>query len=86
MDLMNRVFKQYLDLFVVVFIDDILIYSRSEEEHASHLRFFMQTLKDLLLFAKFSKCEFWLQCVDFLRHIVSSEGIRVDSQKIKEVK
>mgnify|MGYP000125134224 FL=1 len=79
MDLMNRVFKQYLDLFVIVFIDDILIYSRSEEEHATHLRVVLQTLKDCQLFAKFSKCEFWLQSVDFLGHVVSSEGIRMDS-------
>ncbi|WMV43384.1 hypothetical protein MTR67_036769 [Solanum verrucosum] len=86
MDLMNRVFKQYLDLFVIVFIDDILIYSRNEEEHASHLRVVLQTLKDHQLFAKFNKCEFWLQSVAFLGHIVSSEGIRVDSQKIETVK
>ncbi|WMV08284.1 hypothetical protein MTR67_001669 [Solanum verrucosum] len=86
MDLMNRVFKQYLDLFVIVFIDDILIYSRNEEEHASHLRVVLQTLKDRQLFAKFSKCEFWLQLVAFLWHIASSEGIRVDSQKIEAVK
>ncbi|KAH0758120.1 hypothetical protein KY290_021613 [Solanum tuberosum] len=86
MDLMNRVFKQYLDLFIIVFIDDILIYSRNEKEHASHLRVVLQTLKDRQLFAKFSKCEFLLQYVAFLGHIVSSEGIRVDSQKIKEVK
>ena len=59
MDLMNKMFKQYLDLFVIVFIDDILIYSRSEEEHASHLRSVLQTLNDHQLFAKFSKCEFW---------------------------
>ena len=83
MDLINIVFKQYLDLFVIIFIDDILIYSRSEEEHASHLRFVMQ--KDRQLFTMFSKCEFWLQSVAFLGHIVSSEGIRVDSQKIEAV-
>ena len=81
MYLMNRVFNQYLDLFVIVFIDDILIYSRSEEEHASHLRVVLQTLTDHQLFAKFSKCEFWLQSVAFLVHIISSEGIQVDSQK-----
>ena len=86
MDLMNKVFKQYLDLFIIVFIDDILIYSRSEEEHASHLRVVLQTLKDRQLFAKFSKCEFWLQFVAFLGHIVSSEGIRIDSQNIEAVK
>ena len=74
-NLMNRVFKKYLDLFVIVFIDDILIYSRNEEEHASHLRIVLKTLKDHQLFAKFSKCEFWLQSVAFLCHIVSSEEI-----------
>ena len=86
MDLMNRVFKQYLDLFVIIFIDDILIYSRSEEEHASNLRIVFKTHKDFHLFTKFRKCEFWLQSVAFLGHIVSSEGIRVDSQKIEAVK
>ncbi|KAH0642150.1 hypothetical protein KY290_033750 [Solanum tuberosum] len=86
MDLMNRVFKQYLVLFVIVFIDDILIYSRNEEEHANHLRVVLQTLKDRQLFAKFSKCEVWLQFIAFLGQIVSSEGIRVDSQKIEAVK
>ena len=79
MYLMNRVFNQYLDLFVIVFIDDILIYSRSEEEYASHLRVVLQTLKDRELFAKFSKFGVWLQSIAFLGHIVSSEGIHVDS-------
>ena len=60
MDLMNRVFKHYLDFFVIVFTDDILIYSRNEEEHASHLRIVLKALKDHQLFAKFSKCELWL--------------------------
>ena len=83
---MNRVFKQYLELFVIVFIDDILIYSRSEEEHASHLRVVLQTLKERQLFAKFSKCEIWLESIAFLGHIISSEWIRVDSQKIEVVK
>ena len=75
MDLMNRVFKHYLDLFIIIFIDDILIYSRSEEEHASHFRVVLQTLKDRQLFAKFSNYEFWLQSVSFLGHTISSEGI-----------
>ena len=75
-----------MDLFVVVCIDDILIYSRNEEEHASHLRIVLQTLKDHKLFANFNKCELWLQYVAFISHIVSSEGIRVDSQKIEAVK
>ena len=86
MDLMNRVFKQYLHLFVIVLIDDILIYTRFEEEHASHLRVALQSLKDCQLIAKFNKCEFWLQSVAFLGHVVSSEGIRVDPQKIEAVK
>ena len=86
MDLMNTVFKQYMDLFVIFFIDDILIYFRNEEEHVSHLRVVQQTLKDRKLFAKFSKFEFWLQSVTFLGHILSSEGIRVHSQKIEAVK
>ena len=73
-DLMNRVFKQYLDFFIIVFIDYILIYSRNENEHASHL-IVLQTLKDCQLFANFRKYEFWLQSVAFLGHIISSEGI-----------
>ncbi|KAH0678966.1 hypothetical protein KY284_020051 [Solanum tuberosum] len=85
MDLMNRVFKPYLDMFVIVFIDDILIYSRNEEDHASHLRIVLQTLKDKELYAMFSKCEFWLESVAFLGHIVSGDGIRVDTQKIEAV-
>ncbi|KAH0715068.1 hypothetical protein KY284_007973 [Solanum tuberosum] len=86
MDLMNRVFKPYLAMFVLVFINDILIYSRNEEDHASHLIIVLQTLKDKELYDKFSKCEFWLEFVAFLGHIVSREGIRVDTQKIEELK
>ena len=74
MDLINRVFKQYLDMFVIVFIDDILIYSRSAKEHASHLTVVLLTLKDRQLFSMFSKCEFWLQSVAFLGDIVSTKG------------
>ncbi|KAH0729411.1 hypothetical protein KY289_000599 [Solanum tuberosum] len=85
MDLMNRVFKPYLYMFVIVFIDDILIYSRNEEDHASHLRIVLQTLKDKDLYAKFSKCEFWLKSVAFLGHIVSGDGIKVDTRKIEAV-
>ncbi|WMV41219.1 hypothetical protein MTR67_034604 [Solanum verrucosum] len=70
-------------LFVIVFINDILIYSRSEEEHETHLRVVLKTLKYRQLFASLSKCEFLLQSVAFLCHVVSSEGIRVDSQKIE---
>ena len=86
MDLMNRVFRQYLDMFVIVFIDDILIYSRSENEHIDHLRIVLQILKDQQLFVKFSKCEFWLRFVAFLGHIVSSKGIEVDPKKTDAVK
>ncbi|KAH0670709.1 hypothetical protein KY289_025202 [Solanum tuberosum] len=85
MDLMNRVFKPYLDMFVIVFIHDILIYSRNEEDHVSHLRIVLQTLKDRELYAKFSKCEFFLESVAFLCHIIFGDGIRVDTQKIEEV-
>lgn len=85
MDLMNRVFKKYLDKFVIVFIDDILIYSNSEEEHVDHLRIALETLRKEKLYAKFSKCEFWMKKVQFLGHIVSSEGIRVDPAKIEAV-
>ena len=86
MDLMNRVFKPYLDLFVIVFIDDILVYSRSETDHAEHLRIVLQTLKDRELYAKFSKCEFWLKSVAFLGHVISGEGVKVDFQKIDAIK
>lgn len=82
MDLMNRIFRPYLDRFVVVFIDDILIYSRDESEHDEHLRIVLQTLRDKQLFAKFSKCEFWLREVGFLGHIVPASGIQVDLSKI----
>ena len=85
MDLMNRIFRPYLDRFVVVFIDDILVYSRDEEEHAEHLRIVLQILREKQLYAKFSKCEFWLREVSFLGHIVSAEGIRVDPSKISAI-
>ncbi|KAJ6837239.1 uncharacterized protein M6B38_121860 [Iris pallida] len=71
MDLMNRVFYQYLDKFVIVFIDDILIYSKSEEEHEKHLRIVLQTLREEQLYAKLSKCEFWLDQIPFLGHIIT---------------
>ena len=72
-------------MYVIVFIDDILIYSRNEEDHASHLRIVVQTLKDIELYAKFYKCEFWLECLEFLGRILSREGIKVDTQKIEAV-
>ena len=85
MDLMNQIFRPYLDRFVVVFIDDILVYSRDEEEHAEHLRIVLQILREKQLYAKFNKCEFWLREVGFLGHIVSAEGIRVDPSKISAI-
>ena len=85
MDLMNRVFRPYLDKFVIVFIDDILIYSKSKAEHEQHLFIVLQTLREHLLFAKFSKCEFWLSEVKFLGHVISKEGIAVDSSKVEAV-
>ncbi|KAL5537990.1 hypothetical protein UlMin_046171 [Ulmus minor] len=78
MDLMNRVFKEFLDRFVIVFIDDILVYSKSAEEHKEHLRLILQTLRDHQLFAKFKKCEFWLNQVAFLGHVISKDGVAVD--------
>ncbi|GKA72973.1 putative reverse transcriptase domain-containing protein, partial [Tanacetum coccineum] len=86
MDLMNRVCKPYLDKFVIVFIDDILIYSKSEEEHAKHLKLILELLKKEELYAKFSKCEFWLSKVQFLSHVIDSEGIHVDPAKIDSIK
>ena len=82
---MNKVFMKYLDKFVVVFIDDILIFSKTEEEHEDHLRLVLQKLRDHQLYAKLSKCEFWLEEVSFLGHIISEGGISVDPSKFKEV-
>ncbi|GJY45864.1 putative reverse transcriptase domain-containing protein [Tanacetum coccineum] len=86
MDLMNRVCKPYLDKFVIVFIDDILIYSRNKEEHANHLRIILELLKKEKLYAKFSKCDFWIHIVQFLGHLIDSQGLHVDPAKIKAVK
>jgi hypothetical protein len=85
MYLMNSVFMSELDKFVVVFIDDILIYSKNEEEYEQHLRIILQRLRDHQLYAKFSKCAFWLKEVLFLGHVISAEGIAVDPNKIQEV-
>ena len=82
MDLMHRVFQPYLDRFVV---DDILIYSKSEEDLEGHLRIDLQTLREHQLNAKFSKCEFWLTKVRFLGHVVSTSGVSVDPEKIEVV-
>ncbi|KAL0534484.1 hypothetical protein IC582_028775 [Cucumis melo] len=85
MDLMNMIFHQYLDQFVIMFIDDILVYSIDREAHEEHLRIVLQTLRDKQLYAKFKKCEFWLEQVVFLGHVVSAKGVSVDPQKVKAV-
>ena len=84
MDLMKRIFKHYLYLFVIIFIDNILTYSMNEEDHASPLRIVLQMLRDKELYLKFSNCKFWLMYLAFFVHIVSCEGIRVDTQKSKQ--
>ncbi|CAA0827428.1 Uncharacterized mitochondrial protein AtMg00860, partial [Striga hermonthica] len=84
-DLMNRIFHPYLDIFVIVFIDDILIYSKSQKEHEEHLRVVLETLRREKLYAKFSKCEFWLQQVSFLGHVITQAGIEVDPSKVSAV-
>jgi hypothetical protein len=85
MYLMNKVFMEYLDKFVVVFIDDILVYSRNEEEHEGHLRPILQKLRDNQLYAKLSKCEFWLKEVSFLGHVITRGGILVHPGKVRDV-
>ena len=85
MYLMNYIFFEKLDVFVVIFIDDILIFSKTEEEHAEHIRIVLQKLRDHHLYAKFSKCEFWLKEVVFLGHILSENGVAVDPSKVKDV-
>ncbi|GKC74231.1 putative reverse transcriptase domain-containing protein [Tanacetum coccineum] len=85
MDLMNRVFHEFLDKFIIVFIDDILVFSKSKEEHEEHLRTVLQILRQEKLYAKFSKCEFWLSKVAFLGHIVSAEGITMDPAKVEAI-
>ncbi|GJV58158.1 putative reverse transcriptase domain-containing protein [Tanacetum coccineum] len=86
MDLMNHVCKPYLDKFVIVFIDDILIYSRNKEEHTNHMRIILKLLKKEKLYAKFSKCEFWIHILQFLGHLIDSQGLHVDPAKIEAVK
>jgi hypothetical protein len=85
MYLMNKVFMEYLDKFVMVLIDDILIYSRSEEEHEEHLRLVLQKLREHRLYAKLSKCEFWMKQIAFLGHVISKGGISVDPSKVQDV-
>ncbi|GJU42709.1 putative reverse transcriptase domain-containing protein [Tanacetum coccineum] len=86
MDLMNRVCRPYLDKFVIVFIDDILIYSKTREEHVEHLRLVLGVLKKEKLYARFSECEFWLREVQFLGYVINGNGIHVDLSKIEAVK
>ena len=82
MNMMNKVFMEFLDKFVIVFIDDILVYSKNEEEHKEHLCLVLGKLREHQLYAKFSKCEFWLKEVGFLGHVISGEGIAVDPTKV----
>ena len=84
-DLLHRVFQPYLDQFVVVFMDDILIYSQSKWEHEYHLRIVSHLLRDHQLYTKFSKCEFWLTEVRFLGHVVSASSVSVDPEKVEAV-
>jgi len=85
MDLMNWVFHEYLDSFVVVFIDDILVYSADYATHKGHLKIVMEKLREERLFAKFKKCEFWLEEVSFLGHVVNKDGLAVDPAKVQAV-
>ena len=85
MDLMNRVFKPYLDRFVIVFINDILVYSKSKKEHENHLRIVLEILREKQLYAKFNKCEFWPAKVVFLGHIIYAEEVYVDQNKIATI-
>jgi hypothetical protein len=82
MDLMNKIFMEYLDKFVIVFIDGILVYSKSKDEHEEHLHLVLQKLRDHRLYDRLSKCEFWMKQVSFLSHVSSEEGMSVDLNKI----
>ncbi|GKF31578.1 putative reverse transcriptase domain-containing protein, partial [Tanacetum coccineum] len=86
MDLMNRVCKPYLDKFVIVFIDDIQIYSKDKKEHEEHLKAILELLKKEQLYAKFSKCKFWIPKVQFLGHVIDSKGTHADPAKIESIK
>ena len=85
MNLMNSVFMDYLDKFVVLFVDDILIYSQSEEEHVNHLKMVLQRLQEHQLYAKLSKCEFWIDEVLFLGHIINKDGLAMDPKKVADI-
>nr|GFA97195.1 putative reverse transcriptase domain-containing protein [Tanacetum cinerariifolium] len=86
MDLMNRVYRPFLDKFMIVFIEDILIYSKNKEEHEEHLRIILELLQKEKLYAKFSKCEFWLDSMKFLGHVINSQGVHVDPAKVETIK
>ena len=86
MNMMNKVFMEELDKFMVVFIDDILVYSATAEEHEHHLRVVLEKLRQNQLYAKFSKCEFWLEEVTFLGHILTAKGVAIDPAKIEAMK
>ena len=85
MDYMNRIFRPYLDKFVIVFIDDILIYSKTAEEHEEHLRLVLGILREKQLYAKLDKCVFWLEEVQFLGHVFNKDGVAVDPRKVEVV-
>ena len=85
MSMMNKVFMEFLDKSVVVFIDDILVYSKNEEEHKEHLCLVLEKLREHQLYAKFNTCEFWLKEVGFLGHVISGEGITVDPSKVQSI-
>ena len=85
MDLMNRIFSEYLDKYVIVFIDDILVYSPDEASHAFHLKRVLELLRENVLFAKYSKCHFWEREVRFLGHVINEDGIGVDQDKVRTV-
>ncbi|GKF96302.1 putative reverse transcriptase domain-containing protein [Tanacetum coccineum] len=86
MDLMNRVCKPNLDKFVIVFIDDILVYSKDKEEHGKHLKIILDLIKKERLYTKFSKCDFWLDLVQFPGHVIDRSGVHVDPAKIEAIK
>ncbi|GKF32208.1 putative reverse transcriptase domain-containing protein, partial [Tanacetum coccineum] len=86
MDLMNRVCKPYLDKFMIVFINDIFVYSKNKKEHGEHLKIILELLKKEQMYAKFSKCDFWLDLVQFLGHVINSKGVHVDHAKIEAIK
>src|SRR6185369_4220019 len=85
MYLMNSIFMEELDVFVIIFIDNILIYSKTKEDHARHIHIVLQKLREHRLYAKFSKCEFWLEEIYFLGHVLSKDGIAVDPSKVQDI-